>query len=199
MKEINSHNTNKIAELFSRSFYLDPLFKHFFPDDNTRGRLSFFTFRFIVAHAFKNGSIESVSSSLEGAAVWLPSSSINRGLIDQIRFGAINMYMKQGGDTINRQVKASEYMKSLHSSLLPSPHLYLSTIGIDEAHQKKGLASHLIQPMLDQADRAQLPCYLDTHNENNVALYQRFGFRVACQSTIPNSNVQHWPMIRDHQ
>ena len=199
MTVIDPHQINDAAHVLSRAFYHDPLFQYLFPEDSTRKNLSFYTFKFIISHAYKKGFILSTSPSLEGIAVWLPSSSIHRNLIDQIRFGALTIYLKQGKEIINRQVSASEYMKSLHRSQLSVPHLYLSTIGIDETHRGKGLASSLIQPMLDKADREGLPCYLDTHNENNVGLYQRFGFRVAHESVIPDSNVRHWAMIRHNQ
>ena len=109
------------------------------------------------------------------------------------------MCLKQGRDIINRQIKASDHMKSLHGKLLTVPHLYLSTIGIDEAHRGKGFASKLILPMLEKADTERLSCYLDTHNECNIGLYQRFGFHVARESVIPGSVVRHWAMIRDNK
>ncbi len=197
MKTINKRDINATAELLSRCFYLDPLFQYFFPDDNTRQGRSYYTFRFILSHALKKGFAFATSPALEGAAIWLPSASIHRSLIDQIRFGALAMYIKQPSDSINRQISASEHMKSLHSATLSVPHLYLSTIGMDEPYRGKGFASGLILPVLQKADKDRLPCYLDTHNENNVALYQRFGFRVAHETTIPDSNVHHWAMIRD--
>lgn len=197
MKTINRHNINETAEVFSRSFHLDPLFQYFFPDEGTRQKLSFYTFRFIISHARKKGFVFTTSPSVEGAAVWLPSTSIERNLIDQVRFGAMTMVIKQGRDIINRQVCASEHMKALHGTILSVPHFYLSTIGIDESHRGEGLVSSLILPMLEKADRNGLPCYLDTHNECNVGLYERFGFRIAKESIIPGTGVRHWAMVRD--
>lgn len=196
MKTIYHNDINNLAIVLSRSFFIDPLFQYFFPDEDTRQRLAFYTFRFIISHACKKGFVFETSSALEGVAVWLPSERINRNLIDQLKFGAISMLFKQGRDTINRQIKASEHMKYLHSKLITDPHFYLSTIGIDVANRGKGFASKLILPMLKKADTENMSCYLDTHNECNIGLYERFGFQIAHESVIPGSTVRHWAMIR---
>ncbi len=199
VKAIDQVNIDDAAEVLSRSFFLDPMFQFFFPDESTRQRLAYYTFRFIISHACRKGVVLETSPTLEGVAVWLPSLKLNRNMIDQLRFGAMRMYLKQGRSIINRQINASNHMKSLHRKLLAIPHLYLSTIGIDVAHRGKGFASRLILPMLEKADREGLSCYLDTHNECNIPLYQRFGFCVARESVLPGSSVRHWAMIRVNQ
>ncbi len=109
------------------------------------------------------------------------------------------MYMKQGQKLIKCQISATDHMRSFQRTLLPVSHLYLSLISVNVAHRGKGLTSTLIQPMLEKADRAHLPCYPDTHNDSNVELYQKFGFRVAHESIIPGSGVRHWAMINDNK
>lgn len=192
----NSNEKNKLALMLANAFFADPLFKYFFPSDLERVQLSFYTFRFIASHAAKNGFIHKTSSHLEGAAIWLPSHHLNRNLIDQLRFGALDMLLKQGREAIQRQKSASAHMQLLHKKLLPMPHLYLSTIGVDVMDRGKGYASLLLKPMLEQADKQSLACYLDTHNERNIEMYQRFGFEVVQESLIPESTVKHWAMIR---
>lgn len=189
-------DVDRIAALYAKGFYNDPLFVYFFPDEKTRERLSFYTFKFVVTHAFHYGFITQTSPNLEGAATWLPSEKLNRGLIEQIRFGALAMVYQQGPSAIKRQMDASEYMQSVHAKHLSERHLYLSLLTTDDAYRGKGFATKLFSPTLNKADQQRLPCYLDTHNEANVSLYKRFGFEVAEDSIIPNSDVRHWGMIR---
>ncbi len=197
MIEINKNHISPVAALLSRAFRKDPLFNYFFPDHNTRSVLSFYTFSFIAAHAHKKGMVVATSGSFEGAAIWLPSEKIERGIIDQVKFGALKMYLKQGKPTIDRQISASNYMKELHKNLLSTPHVYLSTIGIDSAYRGKGMSAYLMRPGLEWADRENIPCYLDTHNADNIRIYQNYGFKVACESVIPGTSVRHWAMIRE--
>jgi ribosomal protein S18 acetylase RimI-like enzyme len=74
--------------------------------------------------------------------------------------------------------------------------MYLLLLGIDPSQQGRGLSTPLLQPSLDLFDQQGLPCYLDTHNPNNVSLYQRFGFEVVHEGDIPGTSVQHWAMLR---
>lgn len=189
-------NTDASAKLLASAFATDPLFDHFFPDESNRQPMLFYTFRFIVAHAARNGVVNNAGQPVNGVSVWLPSDKIYRSLADQIRFGALRMAIKQGRAAISRQVAASDYMKSVHRQLLDEPHWYLSTIGVEVSVRGSGVASELIKPMLARADEVQQPCYLDTHNEENLPKYRRYGFEVAHQSQVPDSSVEHWAMIR---
>ena len=51
--------------------------------------------------------------------------------------------------------------------------------------------------MLDRIDEAGLPCYLETLEEQNVRLYEHFGFVVAEESAIPRTNLTNWAMLRE--
>lgn len=199
MTIIPKKETDTAARVLAGAFMHDPLFEYFFPDEKQRAGLSFYTFRFITAHAVSKGSVYSTSPGIEGVSIWLPSSMIERGLIAQLRFGVLRMLFSQGREALNRQISASSHMRALHCDLLPENHLYLSTIGIAKEFRGLGLASGLMDPGLAMADSKNLPCYLDTHNENNLGLYERYGFRVAAESVIPGTGVRHWAMIRDRR
>ena len=59
-----------------------------------------------------------------------------------------------------------------------TPHWYLAWIGIDPAHQGRGLGSDLLQRCLEIIDSDHLPTFLDTPNPKTVPFYQRHGFDV---------------------
>ena len=199
MSIIDNNQIQQYADILAQAFMADPLFQYFFPEEQTRRQLSFYTFRFILRHAKAKGFIIETVLPSQGVAIWLPSSKINRHLLDQLRFGALEMLRRQGTAAIARQKSASEHMKQIHASHVSAPHLYLSTIGVLASQRSRGLASQMILPMLEKADHKSMVCYLDTHAETNIALYQRFGFEVVQESIIPHSNVRHWAMRRSVQ
>lgn len=55
----------------------------------------------------------------------------------------------------------------------------------------------LVKAALSRIDEEHLPCYLDTEEEENVSLYQRYGFRVVEELTIPGTNIRLWAMLRE--
>ena len=189
-------NVDSISLLLARAFFDDPLFCFFFPDSASRLARACYTFRFISAHAGKRGRVTLSERSGAGACIWLPSNAIDRNLMDQIRFGALAMVFKQGRQAISRQDAASRHMKSLHHKLLPEPHLYLSTIGVDPQFRGQGVAGSLLAPLLAEADESGHPIYLDTHNAKNIEFYRRFGFGVVHHGPMPESRISHWAMVR---
>ena len=73
-----------------------------------------------------------------------------------------------------RASHAGEVMNREHPI---APHLYLFTIGTRKAARGKGLGKALLRPMLDAADQASLPCYLENSNPQNTGFYASHGFQ----------------------
>jgi predicted N-acetyltransferase YhbS len=64
------------------------------------------------------------------------------------------------------------------------------------AAQGRGLGSALRRPVLDRADQAGLPAYLEATSPHNTALYERHGFRPAAPFAVDDGPAL-WPMWRD--
>jgi len=189
---------NGAADALAHAFSADPLFTHFFPDQDNRRALSVHTFRFIVTHGLANGevTVADAAGEIAGAAVWVPGENADRGIIDQARHGALPMLWRQPPAAVWRQMQGSGYMEKLHASLGAEPHFYLKVLGLQPQWRGRGLASQLLAPMLKRADEQRRACYLDTHNQDNVSLYRRYGFEVVHEGTMAESSVNHWVMIR---
>jgi GNAT superfamily N-acetyltransferase len=94
------------------------------------------------------------------------------------------------------------------------PHWYLAVLGTDPSAQGRGLSSAVIQPVLEQCDRAGVgaylesskerkpnmqggtPAYLECSKESNISFYERFGFKVTDELRLPRG-PKVWPMWRD--
>jgi GNAT superfamily N-acetyltransferase len=64
-------------------------------------------------------------------------------------------------------------------SVQPSePHRYLEVLSVRPEHQRHGISSRLVTPILARADRDQVPCHLETADPANVEFYRPFGFEV---------------------
>jgi GNAT superfamily N-acetyltransferase len=56
------------------------------------------------------------------------------------------------------------------------PHYYLSVLGVDPAHQGKGLGHRLVAPVLERCDAERRLAWLESTNPKNHAFYHRLGF-----------------------
>ena len=84
------------------------------------------------------------------------------------------------GDTRTYLVAAEDDTVVAYAGLAAMPdEAYVQTIGVDPAHQRKGLGATLLTALMDDARRRGLPrvgLEVRTDNAPAIALYQRFGF-----------------------
>jgi len=90
-----------------------------------------------------------------------------------------------------------QYLDAVHSRLAHFNHWLLQAIGVDPKFQGRGYAGRLLRRMLARIDETGMPCYLDTLEEQNVGLYEHFGFTVTEESAIPETNLTVWAMLRE--
>lgn len=76
-----------------------------------------------------------------------------------------------------------------------NPHLHLGPLAVLPDHQGKGIGSQLLRQMCSLSENSKLPIYLETDKEENVALYERFEFRIISEDTV--FGVKNWFMWRE--
>lgn len=76
---------------------------------------------------------------------------------------------------------------------------YLYSLTVHPDYQHKGLASKVMQPMLNFFDATGQSCYLETNKDGNIAMYEHFGFELMEKGYIPNTDVVHYAMRREQK
>jgi GNAT superfamily N-acetyltransferase len=76
-------------------------------------------------------------------------------------------------------------------------HWYLGYVGVAPGHQGQGVGSLVLREVLDQADAAGVPAYLESSNERNLTLYERNGFRVTTSYSALGRGPTIWRMWRE--
>ncbi len=109
----------------------------------------------------------------DGATMWCHSDKL-KGLGTAALWKLILVQTFKGTQgAMKRGLGAANAMDENHPK---APHLYLFTIGTTKTARGTGLGHKLMQPMLDAADRAGLPVYLENSNPVNTGFYVRHGF-----------------------
>lgn len=187
------------SQVLARAFHDYPIFVYFVPDASRRRDRLHYLFRYLVLYGILYGEVHATSPNLEGVAIWLPSPESDLTAWRMIRSGSFALLFQFGWEVISRQLPVADFLSSIQKRNAPSRHWFLQTIGVDPAFQGKGHASTLLKPMFARIDAENLTCYLDTEDENNVSIYQHYGFRVVEQAIIPGTDVTVWAMLRDSQ
>jgi GNAT superfamily N-acetyltransferase len=129
--------------------------------------------------------------------VWLPpgSTSLSEERMGEIGFGEGPMQM--GEEAFARFGQVMGHIAPKHEQHMPETHWYLMILGVDPPLQGQGIGGRLIQPVLGEADRDGLPCYLETAKARNVPFYERHGFAVIEETDAPDGGPHMWLMRRE--
>jgi ribosomal protein S18 acetylase RimI-like enzyme len=74
--------------------------------------------------------------------------------------------------------------------------LYLFIIGVATEFQGQGFGGKLLRALIDTCDISGNSIYLETEIEQNVKLYEKFGFNTVKHITLPIVNHPMWEMVR---
>jgi GNAT superfamily N-acetyltransferase len=126
-----------------------------------------------------------------GCAAWIPPGQIEIfESMDAATRGPVAELTDDGGFRYNA------FWDWLGSHLPEEPCWFLDMVGVDPAHQGRGIGRALIQHELDGVAGAA-PAFLETGTRRNVEYYERFGFRVAADEDAPNGGPHVWFMRRE--
>jgi ribosomal protein S18 acetylase RimI-like enzyme len=175
------------AAVLGRAFAEYELLQYYFQDE-TRWRAVAQTFGFIaLSVCLKYGEVYASSEKLEGVAGWLPPGKAPFGGWQVMGSVPFSVLFRSGCQGASRMQAYNRYLYDLHRKLAPYPHWYLHIIGVEPAYHGQGFASRLVRPALERIDQEQMPCFVETHNRKNVAIYQRYGFEVVSENEIPGT------------
>jgi GNAT superfamily N-acetyltransferase len=181
----------------ARAFADDPVMTWVFPDEQMRLRQlpRFFTVTMRETCLRHEGTeILVAGDEVLGGAIWVPPGAWRPSPWQQIRtFPSLAWALR------SRLGTASVTYGSILRRHPQRPHWYLSGIGTDPPVQGTGVGSALMRSRLTRCDAAGLPAYLESSKDSNVPFYQRHGFRVTSEVSIPDGGPTLWLMWREPQ
>ena len=135
-----------------------------------------------------------INETETGAAMWLPPGVSPAVPLGFPMVGVALAMLRQGGfRSLRRGTRLNEKMAEFH---LEEPHFYLHAIGARSDCQGRGIGSALLKQGLRACDSAGYPAYLESSNVRNNPLYERFGFEITGEFTLPEEGPTVWLMRR---
>jgi ribosomal protein S18 acetylase RimI-like enzyme len=134
-----------------------------------------------------------VTEDGQGAALWSPPGAWATPMSEQLR--EVPAMIRVFGTGL---VKASHVQEQMIKAHPRQPkHWYLYAIGARTGSQGRGIGSALLAEMLAPIDEAGEAAYLESSNERNVPLYERYGFAVVEELQLSGGGPTMWRMWRD--
>jgi ribosomal protein S18 acetylase RimI-like enzyme len=183
-----------IAVLFD-AFGEDPVFNAVFEGASREQRRALY--ESTMRYCLRYGEVWASSPNMEGVAGWVRGEKASMTLWRMLASGAIWSGMKMGPQYSQRMATVFEPIdadRKVH--MAGQSFLYLLMIGVASAHQGQGYGRTLLDAVIQLAEKEQALVYLETETENNVQIYEHFGFEVLNKVTLSVIDLPMWEMVR---
>ncbi len=190
--EIQKKDLKNAVNVLTDAFSEESMWKEVFNDEDKNRVITEIMVRFCL----KYGNVLSTSDNLEGVMAIAPHDK-DMSALRVIRSGAFFLSMKIASEAKKLKV-LSNAIEEAKKSLTLGPYIHLLIMGVSQEFQGKGFGGKLIRAVIEKADTARKPIYLETQKEGNVSLYEKYGFSVKKKIILPEPlNLPMWLMVRN--
>jgi ribosomal protein S18 acetylase RimI-like enzyme len=172
MKRASLADVDLITNILLVSFKNDPHVNFLLEESKNERKLNILM-DYVVDQTFRQGEIY-LSDDNNGVALW--DFERNEEVSLHYIWRNLDFLIRIGIKPVIRIVKSEAHV---HKNFRKYPrycHLYM--IGVLPEAQGKGLASTLMNPMLQAMKAKSIPVFLETANLRNVGIYKRKGFKI---------------------
>ena len=195
---IKKEDIPKAGSVLRNAFQHDPVWKKLFEDAQVSDEKLLAFNETPIRYCFKFGEVYAVSRNLEGIAAWIPGELSVMTPWRLIRSGAMKSARKLGfklGKKMKIVFKPIENDRKEHME--GKPFIYFFMLGVAAEFQGQGFGGKLIRALIGKSEQDGLPLYLETETEENVALYEKFGFKMLKKTILPLIDLPMWEMVRE--
>ena len=189
--KIQKRDLKNAVDVLTDAFSKESMWKEVFTDEEKNRILTEVMVRFCL----KYGSVYATSENFEGIMALAPhDKEMTTWTI--VRSGAFFLSMKIADEAKKMEVLNSAVEEAKKSLNLGS-HIHLLMMGVSQEFQGKGFGGKLLRALIEKAEAEKKSIYLETQKENNVKLYEKYGFSVKKKIILPEPlNLPMWLMVR---
>ncbi|MHA2392744.1 MAG: GNAT family N-acetyltransferase [Promethearchaeota archaeon] len=190
--KIQKKDLKNAVNVLDNAFSEDSMWKEVFNDEDKNRILTEVMVRFCL----KYGNVFSTSDNLEGVMAIAPHDK-EMTFFRIIRSGAFSLSMKISSESKIMKV-LSNAVEEAKKSLNLGSYIHLLIMGVSQEFQGKGFGGKLLRAVIEKAEIERKAIYLETQKEENVSLYEKYGFSVKKKLNLPEPlNLPMWLMVRD--
>lgn len=186
IRTVGPGDVSRAVDVQVTAFSADPIMRWMWPEP--RDYLRHFP---DLVHGFGGGAFAHgaahVTDGFLGGTLWLPPGvPPDEKALERLVSGTIPEPARSEVRSVLEQMGAAHPKE---------PHWHLAFVGVDPAHQGRGIGAALLRSTLARIDEQRLHAYLESSNPANVSLYRRHGFEVVREIRVGGSPPVI-PMVR---
>jgi ribosomal protein S18 acetylase RimI-like enzyme len=177
------------AEVLARAFRDNPLNVAVLgPDPERRLRANRAAMRELMPLALRHGAVLAAPAQGRCAGVLLGAPPFTYPFPPPSLPALLQSWLRQGFRVRRRWGRVFHHLDALHPR---EPHWYVAALGVQPSAQGRGLGHALIRALTARADADGVFSYLETDRAENVAFYERAGFRLEGESACLGVRLWH--------
>jgi GNAT superfamily N-acetyltransferase len=188
---------DEIAIVATEAFADDPFFFFLSPNERIRRRGLRIYWRATIGALSDRGLLLGVrrEGRLVGAAAFVLPGRYPLPIPAQLRQagGALRALVARPPAI----VAGSRYLLAMEKAHPHENVWYLAMLVVDPSAQRQGIGGALQERVYPEADRGQIPSYLETQKEENLAYYRRFGYELVDELRPVKKGPPLWTMRRE--
>lgn len=194
---LDTHQLRKASKVMAEAFFEYPRFTTYFPDPKRRARFLPWYFRNILRTALRYGEVN-ITPDISGVISIMTPEKTTISILEYILNGFLFTPFVLGFRNYYRSMECEDFVDKTRIELMKNrQYFYIWTLAVDVSEKTRGIGTALIQQAIYDANARKLPVYLETHNKINVGYYQRRGFKLVYNATIPKIQLPIWCMLRE--
>jgi ribosomal protein S18 acetylase RimI-like enzyme len=147
-----------------------------------------------MVRAMDEGRVDVCGDPFVGVAVWLERPALGEESPGVQAASDLTPILSEHAAT--RREELNKVLQRMRRLTRPDHHLYLDAIGVLPDHRRRGVATGLLGAGVAWADSRDLPCSLDTLDQDNAVFYRRRGFQVVASEPLAGSDLTFTAMRR---
>ncbi len=137
------------------------------------------------------------SEKINGLIIIAPIKNSELSVWDYIKTKSLKAILSLGIGTIVRSVKYENNCIKIRKNIATSDMWYIFQFGVLPEKQGQGIGSRTMKPFLNWLDSEKISCYLETQKEQNIKMYNHFGFSLKSTDTLPKKKASQFAMLRN--
>jgi ribosomal protein S18 acetylase RimI-like enzyme len=188
----------RASKVLADAFQHDPLWNKIYEGEPDIEKRFHAFFEGGVRYCLKYGEVYALSEDLEGVIGLVPVNYADMTWWRAIRSGAMSVGMRMG---LKTAMKMGTIFKTVledrRENMAGCAFLYVLVFGVSTELQGKRFGRKLIGAAIEKSEREGLHLYLETETEENVKMYEHFGFRLLKRITLPLVDLPMWELVRE--
>ena len=194
--KMQEKDINMFAHTLATAFKGYALFEYFSQYKYSEKKMV--TFWKVMLKASRKRSIQLATDEIcESVAVVFEPGYKGPGLFSYIRHGGLKLILDFGLISIRRMIKFEKFANKVKKEFIKNNTWYFYSLAIVPSRRHTGESSKLVRPILQFLKDNNQTCYLETLNEDNVNIYEHYGFSLVATMFVPNSKMTLYGMIKE--